>query len=304
MYTQVPWPIWVALILSPILLTSIVSIGKDKHEPTSTFFLSQTWNCYDVIWILIIVLLTQSVNLLLVWKRVITLLQVYTYGALFLYAVIPSYLYTVLRLKYRLNISTIGLTFKNSMPNIILGLRIWFLFEFIFFLVPLLCGKYQFVFNRAQKNFILQLSEMPLHQLVIYVLGAIIFAPVVEESLFRGFMYSPFRRKIGHKWSVFLTSLIWSLGHYDVRSAGGLIITGIILAYLYVKTESLLPSIIMHSATSVTGFLIFVYLSLFQNEVLSLERDKFIMFMALFFLTGFIILSIKSRRMSSKLRAG
>ena len=172
------------------------------------------------------------------------------------------------------------------------------------YLVPILCGKYELIFNRTENFVVLRIAEMPLHQFIIYVLGAVIVTPVIEESLYRGFMYSPFSRKIGHKGSVFLTSLIWSMKHQDVRSIGSLIILGIILCYLYVKTESLISGMIMHSATSFTCLMIFVYLRLFEKGVLRLESNSFVMLAALFFFSGFIILSVISRKMNRAVASG
>ncbi|MBW2020921.1 MAG: CPBP family intramembrane metalloprotease [Deltaproteobacteria bacterium] len=242
---------------------------------------------------------------MLVWKGVISLSQLNSYGTFVLLVLAAILLYTILRSKYGLKISTLGLSFENSIPNVILGLRISFVLGFIWFFGALLIGEDQLLLDRSRWFYNTRGLEMASgHQLFVFFFTALVAAPIVEESVFRGFMYSPFRRKIGHKGSVFVTSLVWAIWHSDMRSAVSLIITGIILVYFYVKTQSLIPSMIIHSMTNLTWFITLLYLWLFQNDILPLNSNKFIMFMALFFLFGFIILSIISRRMSPKRRAG
>lgn len=305
METQIRWAIWSIFILSPILLTTIVAMEKDKHEPPSTFFSKQTWNCYDIIYLLLFFLLIRCINWVLVWKGVISLYQMNSYGT-FLLSVLPAiFLYTVFRLKYRLGISTLGLSSENSIPNVILGLRISFVFGFICFFGASVSGADQFLVDRSQWFYNVRVLEMACDELFVFFFAAVVAAPIVEESVFRGFMYSSFSRKIGHKASVFVTSLVWAIDHsIDMKSIAGLIIVGMIFAYFYVKTQSLIPSMIAHSVTNLIWFITLLYSWLFQNNILPLNSDKFIMFMALFFLFGFIILSIISRRMSPNPQAG
>lgn len=305
MQTQVRWAIWSIFTLSPILLTFIVSIKKDKYDPRSPFFSKQTWNCYDIIWLLVLFLLIRCINWLLVWKGFIGSFHMNSYG-IFLLSVLPAiFLCTIFRFRYRLGISTLGISFKNGMPNVILGMRISSVFGIVWFFGALLIGADQFLVDRSHWFYHVRVLEMGWDQLFVFFFTALVVAPIVEESVFRGFMYSPFSRKIGHKASVFVTSLVWAICHNsDMKSIASLVITGMVFAYFYVKSQSLIPSMIAHGVTNLMWFTPLLYSWLFQNEILRLNTDKFIMFMALFFLTGFIILSTISRRMLPRPQIG
>ena len=277
------------MILSPILLTFIVSIEKDKHEPPSTFFSKQRWNCYDIIYLLILFLLIRCINWVLVWN-----------GRLLLLVLPGMLLYAILRFKYGLGISALGFTFENSILRVILGIRISFVFGFVWFFGALLIGADKFLVDMSRWLYNIRVLEMAWHQLFVFFFAAVVAVPIVEESIFRGFMYSPFSRKIGHKGAIFVTSLVWTTCHSHMKSVVALITMGMIFAYFYVKTQSLIPSIIAHSMTNLIWLTSLIYLWLFQNDVLSIDAHKFIVFMTLFFLFGFIILSIISRWMSLK----
>lgn len=303
MYTQMPWPIAVAVTLWPILITFLVSIEKHKYEPPSRFFSKQTWNCYDIIWILLLFLLIGCINWLLVCKELVSLSQRNTYGRLLLLVLPAILLYAILRFKYGLGISTLGFTFENSVPRVILGLRISFVFGFVWFFGALLIGEDQFLVDMSRWLYNIRVLEMAWDQLFVFFFAAVVAAPIVEESVFRGVMYSPFSRKIGHKGAMFVTSLVWAIWHSHTKSIAALITMGMIFAYFYVKTRSLIPGIIAHSMTNLIWLITLIYSWLFQSHVLSIDTHKFIVFMALFFFLGFIILSIISRRLSAKPKA-
>jgi len=298
------WAISHLRLLSPLLLTLAVGIAKDKYDLGSTFFPIQRWKLSDVILVQILIFLIQYTNTKLISNGIITLAEAYIYGALFLYLVIAASVYGIIRIKYRLTISALGIHFRGSVGNILLGLKTWSIFELFFFLLPLIIGKHELIYNRAQKSIVLIVSDIPGHQVALYILGAVVLAPIVEESLFRGFIYSPFRRRIGHKSTAVLSSLIWSLGHYDVGFSGGLVVLGIIFIYLYAKTGSLLPSIVVHAGISFTGLLIFLYLIAYQRNSIFIETKGFIMWGAFFFLAASIVLFIISRQKHQKRTSG
>jgi len=302
METHIQWSIWGIWVFLPILLVSIVSIKRDKYAPSNIFFAKQRWNCKDILWLLVFLQLFRCISWLLSWKGVITSSQASSYATFLLLVVAAIFLHGVFRSKYELEVSSLGLSLENLIPHVILGLRIAFVFEFVVFFGVLLIGEPQVLLDRFLSFCRIQSFEMALdHQALIFFLTALVLAPIVEEAVFRGFMYSPFRRKVGHKAGVVLTSLVWGIWHSgDIKSVAGVIIMGIVFVHFYVETQSLLPSIVAHSVMNLTLLLTSLYSRLFQNGILSLSSSQFIMLMTMFFLTGFIALSILSRRMALK----
>ncbi|MDF2018293.1 MULTISPECIES: CPBP family intramembrane glutamic endopeptidase [unclassified Bacillus (in: firmicutes)] len=83
-------------------------------------------------------------------------------------------------------------------------------------------------------------------QSIIYVLSVAIITPVKEEILFRGILYRFLEKKYNFLVGIIISSFIFGILH------GGLLITatimGMVFAMLYKKTQSIIPSIILHIA--------------------------------------------------------
>lgn len=81
-------------------------------------------------------------------------------------------------------------------------------------------------------------------QSIIYVLSVAIITPVKEEILFRGILYRFLEKKYNFLVGIIISSFIFGILH------GGLLITatimGMVFAMLYKKTQSIIPSIILH----------------------------------------------------------
>lgn len=71
-------------------------------------------------------------------------------------------------------------------------------------------------------------------------------APFCEEIIFRAFLYSAARRKIGIFPAIILSSFVFAFIHFDKGGTLMLLALGPVLALAYEKTRSLWPSIIAH----------------------------------------------------------
>jgi membrane protease YdiL (CAAX protease family) len=80
-------------------------------------------------------------------------------------------------------------------------------------------------------------------------LETIVFAPAIEETLFRGFLFEGFRRsRMGVILTVVLLALVWTSLHfdYDLFTLAGVFVGGILLGIARQKTNSLWVPISMH----------------------------------------------------------
>jgi membrane protease YdiL (CAAX protease family) len=82
---------------------------------------------------------------------------------------------------------------------------------------------------------------------VIAFLVAGLIAPITEEVLFRGVTFRVLRRRIGLIASLFLSSTLFAIAHLDLHHALHLFAIGLVLAWLVSRSDSLLPSILLHS---------------------------------------------------------
>lgn len=123
---------------------------------------------------------------------------------------------------------------------------LYLLIGFIIIAVSQYLMLHVFSFESAaeQKEQLGSLSLQNSIQSIIYVLSVAIITPVKEEILFRGILYRFLERKYNFLVGIIISSFIFGILH------GGLLITatimGIVLAMLYKKTQSIIPSIILH----------------------------------------------------------
>ncbi|WP_078556556.1 CPBP family intramembrane glutamic endopeptidase [Bacillus alkalicellulosilyticus] len=84
--------------------------------------------------------------------------------------------------------------------------------------------------------------------ILIGFLSAVIISPIYEEIFYRGFLYKWFRGKWGVSAGLFISSLIFMLVHIPTYNTLPVnFISGLVFAWTYEKTGSILPAIIIHS---------------------------------------------------------
>ncbi len=81
----------------------------------------------------------------------------------------------------------------------------------------------------------------------IIILTACIIAPITEELIFRGMIYPLLKKEIGVFWGCAISSLVFSIIHYNVLSFAVLFVFSCCLTYIYEKHNTLLVPIICHS---------------------------------------------------------
>lgn len=92
------------------------------------------------------------------------------------------------------------------------------------------------------------------------IIAIVIMAPIVEELLFRGAIEGHLLRKWKHPaGAIVFSSLVFGVVHGNWVQAPFAFVIGLALGWMYYRTGSLLPGILMHfvnNSTAVLGFLI------------------------------------------------
>ena len=89
--------------------------------------------------------------------------------------------------------------------------------------------------------------------------AALVFAPLVEESIFRGILYPAIRQR-GHMLIALLfTSLLFAAIHANLMTFFPLFLFAIILVVLYELTDVLLTSMVAHAVFNAVNFLLLIY---------------------------------------------
>jgi len=85
-----------------------------------------------------------------------------------------------------------------------------------------------------------------------FIVGTI-FAPFVEEIFFRGFLFQGLRQKYGWINAMLLSSAIFAAAHLDLIALIPTFVLGNVLAYVYHRSNSVWPGIIMHFLVNAFG---------------------------------------------------
>lgn len=85
-----------------------------------------------------------------------------------------------------------------------------------------------------------------------FFVGAVL-APIVEEMFFRGFLFQGFRQKYGWITAMLLSSVIFAAAHLDLVALIPTFILGCVLAYIYHRSNSVWPGVILHFLVNAFG---------------------------------------------------
>lgn len=118
----------------------------------------------------------------------------------------------------------------------------------------------------SQGESILRLIEM-LESPVWFFLVGVVFAPFVEEIFFRSFLFQGFRQSYGWKRATLLSSAIFAAAHLDPASLIPTFVLGMVLAYLFHKSNSVWPGIILHFLVNAFGLCAAYFATHYQNII-------------------------------------
>ena len=95
--------------------------------------------------------------------------------------------------------------------------------------------------------------------LALLAVAVVLTAPFAEEVFFRGFVFGGLRGVFGLWPAAFVSGFVFSLAHTDVGLMIPFTLVGVILAYTYEKTGSLVTPISIHLLFNLTSFLILAF---------------------------------------------
>jgi uncharacterized protein len=99
-----------------------------------------------------------------------------------------------------------------------------------------------------------------------FIVGAV-FAPLVEETFFRGFLFQGFRERYGWQAGMLLSSAIFAIAHLDLVALIPTFILGNVLAYVYHRANSIWPGVILHFLVNAFGLCGAYFATHYQNII-------------------------------------
>lgn len=100
-------------------------------------------------------------------------------------------------------------------------------------------------------------SQDPLAKGMLAV-AAVIVAPLVEETLFRGFMYGVIKRYTDGWFAALCTALLFGVVHFHIASFIPLVFLGLIFCAAYERTGSLAVPMLMHGFFNGTSLVMLI----------------------------------------------
>lgn len=88
-----------------------------------------------------------------------------------------------------------------------------------------------------------------------------IFAPVVEEMVFRGAMINALRQQFKGIWvPILITALLFALVHLNPAQMPHAFLIGILLGWLYCKFGSIVPGVVVHWVNNTIAYVVYYLL--------------------------------------------
>ena len=88
------------------------------------------------------------------------------------------------------------------------------------------------------------------------ILMLVVLAPVMEEVLFRGILLESVRSKHSAGRAIVVSALMFGVIHLIPQQVVNAFVIGLILGYIYVRTESLWPVIVIHALNNAMAYVI------------------------------------------------
>jgi CAAX protease family protein len=245
-------------LLLPLTLVVAAGLRRESYRPRSRLFDLQCWTYVDVVLLFAVLTATAFFGDLLN-RLSLTPIAVLALGLFLQAAIVLSTIYWLLRSKYKLPMSALGFD-KNVLYHLAWPFAVVFA---ILSLVGIFWSLLLFIDRPVAQLMTLPGAPRPgsrlqalgptspsaLGMALFYYLDILLLMPAMEEILFRGFAYTPVFRRFG-KWNAAVfTAVLWALGHpLGLPRTALITLTGVLYAFLYQRTESLLPSLSFHVA--------------------------------------------------------
>lgn len=97
--------------------------------------------------------------------------------------------------------------------------------------------------NQPQENDFLQAAG---NHKVLAFLALVVLPPIVEETVFRGFIFPAIAKRWGFWVGAIISSILFGFAHLQANVSIYTFVLGVLLCYLYVRLKSIWPGIGLH----------------------------------------------------------
>lgn len=159
----------------------------------------------------------------------------------------------------------------------------WIFYSFLFVATLGIALVYplSFLINFLIKKDQSQSSYIELFSILAF--GAVFIGPLVEDLIFRGIILNVLKVKYGNKLALVVSSILFAIIHIHPAEVITALLMGLVLGYIFIKTNSFSFVILLHSMSNLTSILIGKFLIVdvaqedFSNYMIYGEFSFFIM---------------------------
>ena len=165
--------------------------------------------------------------------------------------------------QYGERMTALGISLKNFLKNVFYGVVGYIaaipVLAVILIATAIFTNLIKYV---PEKQVVVELflNEKNASFLVYTSLFAAIAGPIIEEMFFRGFMYNAFKKYMNKIYAMIITAALFAALHAHPVGFLPIMVLGILLAYLYEKTGTLVSSVTVHMMHNLT-MVFFVFLA-------------------------------------------
>ncbi|KEI89469.1 CAAX protease [Clostridium botulinum B2 433] len=93
------------------------------------------------------------------------------------------------------------------------------------------------------ENAFIELESAPL---LLQFISLCIIAPIFEEIIYRGIMLEKLNKRCGATKAILISSLFFGIMHFNLHQGVNAFFIGVVMGVIYIKTDSLLLTILLH----------------------------------------------------------
>ncbi len=137
-----------------------------------------------------------------------------------------------------------------------------------------------------ENNISSELNPQTLGQVILMIISSALVPAFIEEFVFRGIIVGVLR-KYGDAFAIISSAVLFGLMHRNITQTPFAFIVGLVLAFVYCKTNSLIPCILIHFCNNLFAVISQIFLS---SDLIS-EKTFYVIYeliTALFFIIGII----------------
>lgn len=233
-----------------------VNKTRRKHKTA----LSCTWNLKDAIKVFLAYVILMFAGMPVILRLIYLLFDsrvldtigqrsMILFVSLFVNVSICFYVFYIVCIQYRQSIATLGLSVVSLLSHIKQGIKRYLITLPLIILAGFMINVISHYFGLTpEMQDVVQwvLEEKSVFIMVSLIFFGIVVAPIIEEIVFRGFLQPPLKNLLGGRYAILVSASLFAAVHMDIFAFFQIFILGMLLGYLFEKTQTLAASVFVH----------------------------------------------------------